>query len=63
VTPLQYRHALAALDLTQGEAARLFDLSLRTSNAYASGELTVPVPVAMVLKLLVTGKIKLEDLT
>ena len=61
MTPTQYRNALAALDLTQGEAAELLDYSLRTSNAYASGEMTVPLPIAVLLRLLVAGKIRLED--
>lgn len=62
MTPHQYRQALAALGLTQLEAAQLFDYSIRTSNAYASGEMTVPLPIAVLLKLLVAGKIKLGDL-
>ena len=61
MTPTQYRHALAALDLTQGEAAELFDYSLRTSSYYATGEMTVPLPIAVLLRLLVAGKIRLED--
>jgi hypothetical protein len=50
----QFRHALADLNLTQVEAAKLLGLSLRTVNGCAGGQ-AIPAPVAIVVNLMVGG--------
>lgn len=52
MTPNQFRKAIAELGLSQGEAARLFDVSIRTTHGWARGDAPVPRPVAMVLRAL-----------
>jgi hypothetical protein len=42
----------AQLSVTQGEAAEMLGVSIRTSNGYANGE-AIPEPVARLLRLLV----------
>jgi hypothetical protein len=42
---------------TGGDAADLFKVSIRTAHGYANGA-AIPEVVAMVLRLLVRGKIK-----
>ena len=49
MTPNQFRRAIADLGLSQGEAARLFEVSLRTSHGWARGDAPVPRAVALVL--------------
>jgi hypothetical protein len=53
MTPAQYRAALERLALSQGQAAKLLGVSLRTSHGYANG---VPIPegYAKLLRLMVT---------
>jgi len=45
---LQYRDLLKQLGLTQGKAAKLLGVSIRTSHAYANGA-TIPEPSARFL--------------
>jgi transcriptional regulator with XRE-family HTH domain len=47
----QYRKSLNKHGLSQEAAARIFGVSLRTSQAYALGESNVPLSVALLLKL------------
>jgi hypothetical protein len=47
-----YRELLAELGFTQVEAARFVEVDERTSRRWASGELPVPVAVAMLLSLM-----------
>lgn len=63
MTPTQYRAALSRLGLTRTEAARLFGVSLRSSQGWALGDYPVPKLVADILGLLLDGKISVEDLT
>jgi hypothetical protein len=62
VTPRQFRAALAELDLSQLGAARLFDSNARTVRRWAIGERSVPVTVALMLKLMLAGKITAADI-
>lgn len=62
MTPTQFRTAIDRLDLSQVGAARLFGYSDgRVVRRYISGERAVPEPVAILLRLLLAGKIKIED--
>jgi hypothetical protein len=56
----EYRAALKTVGLTQGQAAKFFDVSIRAVNGYANGKL-IPIADAMVLDLL-TGKTTLDEL-
>lgn len=60
MTPAQYRTALAKLEITQGEAAELLGVSIRTSHGYANGE-PIPEGYAKLLRLMVNLGLKPED--
>lgn len=62
MTANQYRSALSRLGLTQVGAARLFSAGERTSRRWASGEADVPRSVAILLRLLLAGKITVKDI-
>jgi hypothetical protein len=49
----EYRDALAALDLTQGAAARFFQVDERTSRRWATGEIPVPHAVALLFRVMI----------
>jgi hypothetical protein len=57
-----YRKALEKLDMTQLAAGELFMVGARTSRRWALGEARIPAAVAMLLKLMLKKRIKLEDL-
>ena len=61
MTAGEYRKALSKLGLSQEGAARYLGIGKRTSQAYALEELPVPDGVAVILRLLVSGKVTLED--
>lgn len=48
MTPDQYRDTIAQLGLSQGHAAQLFRVAVRTSHAWANGS---PIPRAVELVL------------
>jgi DNA-binding transcriptional regulator YdaS (Cro superfamily) len=62
MTAHQYRAALAKLGLSQIAAARLLGSADRTSRRWALGERSVPPAVAILLKLMIAGKITPDDL-
>lgn len=62
MTPTEYRTALADAGLTQVGAARLFRVNGRTSRSWASGRYPIPHVVAMILRLLASGRIGMDDL-
>jgi hypothetical protein len=62
MTTAEFRAALDRLGLTQVEAARLFGANARTARRWALGEVPVPTTVAMLLQLLLRGKVKLQDI-
>jgi DNA-binding transcriptional regulator YiaG len=62
MTTAEFRAALERLGLTQVAAAKLFDASARTARRWALGEVPVPSTVAMLLHLLLRGKIKIRDI-
>jgi len=62
MTAAQFRAALSRLQLSQLGAGRLFGAeSDRTPRRWASGERSVPEPVAILLRLMITGKVSVED--
>lgn len=58
----QYRDALEKLGLTQVGAGELLRVGPRTSRRWALDEARVPGPVAILLRLLLKKRIKLEDI-
>lgn len=62
MTANQFRAALDRLGLSQLEAARLFKSNDRTVRRWAIGERAVPPTVAIVIKLMLAGKITADDL-
>ena len=56
MTNNQFRAALAALQLTQLEAAEWLGVSLRSVNGYAADK-PIPEPVAKLLRLVVRLKL------
>jgi len=57
MTSAQFRTALDALELTQGEAAEWLGISIRAVNGYAAGK-PIPEPLAKLLRLVVRLKLK-----
>jgi transcriptional regulator with XRE-family HTH domain len=62
VTANQFRTALDRLGLSQLGAARLFNANDRTVRRWAIGERGVPPTVAILLKLMIAGKVTAEDI-
>jgi hypothetical protein len=63
MTPVQFRHALDRLKLSQLGAGRLFGAeSERTPRRWASGERSVPKSVAILLRLMLAGKVSVQDI-
>jgi hypothetical protein len=61
MTPMQLRAALGRLGLSQLGAGRLFKADGRTVRRWALGERDVPACVAIVLRLMLQGKITTAD--
>ena len=61
MTPNQFRTAIDRLDLSQVGAGRLVGADPRTARRWALGERPVPDCVAILLRLLVAGKITVAD--
>ena len=62
MTPAQFRSALKKLAISQVKVASLLGIDQRTVRRYAAGDAEIPESVAIILRLLLSGKIKLEDL-
>lgn len=62
MTASQFRSALNRLELSQLGAARLFGADGRTARRWALGERGVPPTVAILLKLMLAGKISADDI-
>jgi hypothetical protein len=62
VTTAEFRAALDRLGISQVAAAKLFGAHARTARRWALGEAPVPTTVAMLLRLLLRGKIKVQDI-
>jgi len=57
----QFRAALARIGLSQVGAARLFGADPRTARRWALDDRPVPESIAVLLRLMVAGKITVED--
>ena len=62
MTANQFRTALSRLKLSQLGAARLFQADGRTARRWALGERSIPPTVAILLKLMLAGKITADDI-
>ena len=62
MTAKQFRAALDRLNISQLGAAKLFQSNERTVRRWAIGERSVPATVAIMLKLMVAGKITAADI-
>jgi DNA-binding XRE family transcriptional regulator len=60
MTAKQYRAALAALGLTQVEAAKFLGVGVRTTHGYANDR-PIPLAIAKLLRLMVRLKLSPED--
>jgi hypothetical protein len=61
MTANQFRTAIDKLGLSQRGAGSLFGVDERTSRRWALGERDVPPCVAIVLRLMLAGKITVAD--
>ncbi len=62
MTPNQFRAALDRIDLTQVGAANLFGVNPRTVRDWIAGETRIPETAAILLRLMVAGKVTVEDI-
>jgi hypothetical protein len=62
MTARQYRAALSRLGLSQAGAAALVGADPRTSRRWALDERAVPESVAILLRLMLAGKIAAADI-
>jgi DNA-binding XRE family transcriptional regulator len=62
INAMRYREHLAALGLTQQEAAAFLDVDERTSRRWANGEGGVPLMTAYVLAVMVKHKLTVADM-
>jgi len=63
MTAKQFQAAIDRLGLSQVGAARLFGSDPRTARRWSIGERSVPEPVAIILRLMIAGKITADDIT
>jgi DNA-binding transcriptional regulator YiaG len=61
MTTKQYRAALKTLGLSQRGFARIIGMGERSSRRWALDEARVPDPVAILLRLMLDGKISAAD--
>ena len=61
MTTREYRAALDKLGISQLALGRALGIASRTSRRWALDEARIPMPVAMLLRLMLKKKIKLED--
>lgn len=60
--PDEYRQVIAKLGFSQEGLAEWLKIGKRTSQGYALGEYPVPGPTAIVLRLLVAGKVTVGEI-
>jgi hypothetical protein len=61
MTAKQFQTAIDRLGLSQVGAAKLFGADPRTARRWALGERSIPEPIAILLRLMLTGKITAQD--
>jgi DNA-binding transcriptional regulator YiaG len=57
----EYRRALAALELSQGDAAKFLDLDPRTSRRWALDEVRIPQAAAILLRYMMRKQLTVAD--
>lgn len=62
MTANQYRAAVRKLGFSQEGIAPVLGIGKRTSQGYALGESSIPPATAIVLRLLMAGKITIRDI-
>lgn len=62
MTAKQFQAAIDRLGLSQVGAARLFGADPRTARRWALGERSIPEPVAILLRLMLSGKLTTDDI-
>jgi hypothetical protein len=62
MTAKQFQAAIDRLGLSQVGAARLFGADPRTSRRWALSERAIPESVAILLRLMLAGKITVDDI-
>jgi len=62
VTAKQFQAAIDRLGLSQVGAAKLVGADPRTARRWALGERSVPESVAIILRLMLAGKISVDDI-
>jgi hypothetical protein len=62
MTAKQFQNAIDRLGLSQVGAARLVGADPRTARRWALGERSVPEAVAIILRLMLAGKISADDI-
>lgn len=62
MTAKQFQSAINRLGLSQVGAARLFGSDPRTARRWALGERSIPEPIAILLRLMLAGKITATDI-
>ena len=63
MTAKQFQTAIDRLGLSQVGAAKLLGADPRTARRWALGERSVPEPVAILLRLMLAGKITADDVS
>jgi hypothetical protein len=62
MTPQEYDGILAKLEMTEADIHRLFSIIRQTASNWSTGQKSIMRPYAMLLRLLVSGKIKASDI-
>jgi hypothetical protein len=62
ISSRQYRRFLAALDISQGRAAKMFELAPRSSRRYALNEVNIPDAINIVLRLMIKHRYTPDDI-
>lgn len=57
-----YRETLARLGLSQARLGRLLELDKNTANRWAMGSVPVPKAVALLLLLMASGEVTIDEL-
>lgn len=62
MTPKAYRETLASLGLSQARLGRLLRADKATPNRWATGAVAVPRAVELLLLLLASGRVTLDEI-
>jgi DNA-binding transcriptional regulator YiaG len=61
MTPTEFRRIMDSLGLTQTGVSSVFGISDRAIRAWLTGERGIPEPLAKLLRLVVAGKVSVDD--